>query len=237
MNIYKNILAAKTDKKKLLAVLLDPEKVDLEKLPSFLDKIHKSMVTHIFVGGSTDEDQQIENLVKTLKKQSKLPVILFPGSSEQVINAADGLLFLSLVSGRNSEYLIGQQIKAAQTLKRNSLEIIPTGYLLIDGGTETAVQRVSKTKPLAQDQLKEIVSTALASEYLGQKLIYLEAGSGAKNPVSTTIIKKVKKQISVPLIVGGGIRNKQQLEQAYIAGADLVVIGTAFELNPDFFDS
>ncbi|GGG95161.1 geranylgeranylglyceryl phosphate synthase [Polaribacter pacificus] len=237
MNIYKNILSAKTDQKKLLAVLLDPEKVDIEKLPSFLDKIHKSMVTHIFVGGSTDENQQIETLVNALKKLSKLPVILFPGSSEQVINAADGLLFLSLVSGRNSEYLIGQQIKAAQTLKRNSLEIIPTGYLLIDGGTETAVQRVSKTTPLAQDQLKEIVSTALASEYLGQKLIYLEAGSGAKKPVSTTIIKEVKKQISVPLIVGGGIRNKQQLEQAYIAGADLVVIGTAFELNLNFFDS
>jgi len=237
VNIYKNILSAKTDQKKLLAVLLDPEKVDIEKLPSFLDKIHKSMVTHIFVGGSTDENQQIETLINALKKLSKLPVILFPGSSEQVINAADCLLFLSLVSGRNSEYLIGHQIKAAQTLKRNSLEIIPTGYLLIDGGTETAVQRVSKTTPLAQDPLKEIVSTALASEYLGQKLIYLEAGSGAKNPVSTTIIKEVKKQISVPLIVGVGIRNKQQLEQAYIAGSDFVVIGTAFELNLNFFDS
>lgn len=236
MNIYFNIVSAKKNGIKLLAVLIDPEKIDLKDIPSFLEKIHQSIATHIFVGGSTDRNNQIELVVRAIKKYSLLPVILFPGSETQLTEVADALLFLSLVSGRNPEYLIGQQIKAAAKLKQTALEIIPTGYILVDGSNETAVQRVSQTKPIAQNQLNEVISTALASQYLGQKLVYLEAGSGAKTPVSFELIQAVKEALVIPLIVGGGIGNKKQLQQAFEAGADLVVIGTAFEKDVSFFD-
>lgn len=236
MNIYLNIVSAKNKGIKLLAVLIDPEKIDLKGLPSFLEKIHQSIATHIFIGGSTDQNNQIELVVQAIKKNSQLPVVLFPGSEAQITVAADALLFLSLVSGRNPEYLIGQQVKAAAKLKQTTLEIIPTGYVLVDGGTETAVQRVSQTKPIAQNQLNEVIHTALASQYLGQKLVYLEAGSGAKTPVSFELILAVKEALAIPLIVGGGIQNKKQLQQAFEAGADLVVIGTAFEKDVSFFD-
>ena len=236
MNIYLDIVSAKNKGLKLLAVLIDPEKIDLKDLPSFLEKIHQSIATHIFIGGSTDQNKQIELVVQAIKKNSQLPVVLFPGSEAQITLAADALLFLSLVSGRNPEYLIGQQVKAAAKLKQTTLEIIPTGYVLVDGGTETAVQRVSQTKPIAQNQLNEVIHTALASQYLGQKLVYLEAGSGAKTPVSFELIQAAKEALAIPLIVGGGIRNKKQLQQAFEAGADLLVIGTAFEKDVSFFD-
>jgi len=236
MNMYLDIVSAKQKGVKLLAVLIDPEKTDLKHLPSFLEKIHQSITTHIFVGGSTDQNNQIELVVQAIKKYSQLPVVLFPGSEAQITEVADALLFLSLVSGRNPEYLIGQHVKAAEKLRQTSLEVIPTGYLLIDGDTETSVQRVSETKPIAQNQINEIVSTALASQLLGQKLVYLEAGSGAKTPASFELIQAVKEALSIPLIVGGGIRNKEQLQQAFDAGADMTVIGTAFEQDISFFD-
>lgn len=236
MNMYLDIVSAKQKGVKLLAVLIDPEKTDLKHLPSFLEKIHQSITTHIFVGGSTDQNNQIELVVQAIKKFSQLPVVLFPGSEAQITEVADALLFLSLVSGRNPEYLIGQHVKAAEKLRQTSLEVIPTGYLLIDGDTETSVQRVSETKPIAQNQINEIVSTALASQLLGQKLVYLEAGSGAKTPASFELIQAVKEALSIPLIVGGGIRNKEQLQQAFDAGADMTVIGTAFEQDISFFD-
>jgi phosphoglycerol geranylgeranyltransferase len=235
MNIYFNIVSAKNKGLKLLAVLIDPEKIDLKDLPSFLEKIHQSIATHIFIGGSTDQNNQIELVVQAIKKNSQLPVVLFPGSEAQITLAADALLFLSLVSCRNPEYLIGQQVKAAAKLKQTTLEIIPTGYVLVDGGTETAIQRVSQTKPIEQNQLNEVIHTALASQYLGHKLVYLEAGSGAKTPVSFELIQAVKETLAIPLIVGGGIRNKKQLQQAFEAGADLVEIGTAFEMDVSFF--
>uniref|UniRef100_UPI004047F328 geranylgeranylglyceryl/heptaprenylglyceryl phosphate synthase n=1 Tax=Polaribacter sp. TaxID=1920175 RepID=UPI004047F328 len=218
MNIYFNIVSAKNKGLKLLAVLIDPEKIDLKDLPSFLEKIHQSIATHIFIGGSTDQNNQIELVVQAIKKNSQLPVVLFPGSEAQITLAADALLFLSLVSGRNPEYLIGQHVKAAAKLKQTTLEIIPTGYVLVDGGTETAIQRVSQTKPIEQNQLNEVIHTALASQYLGHKLVYLEAGSGAKTPVSFELIQAVKETLAIPLIVGGGIRNKKQLQQAFEAG-------------------
>lgn len=236
MNMYLDIVSAKKNGIKLLAVLIDPEKIDLKDIPSFLEKIHQSIATHIFVGGSTDRNNQIELVVRAIKKYSLLPVILFPGSETQLTEVADALLFLSLVSGRNPEYLIGQHVKAAEKLRQTSLEVIPTGYLLIDGDTETSVQRVSETKPIAQNQINEIVSTALASQFLGQKLVYLEAGSGAKTPASFELIQAVKEALAIPLIVGGGIRNKEQLQQAFDAGADMTVIGTAFEQDISFFD-
>ncbi|WP_299063489.1 geranylgeranylglyceryl/heptaprenylglyceryl phosphate synthase [uncultured Polaribacter sp.] len=236
MNLYQNILQAKTAGKKLLAVLIDPEKIDLDNIVPFFDKVQLSIATHIFVGGSTDINSQTENVVIAIKKVTKLPVILFPGDVKQITQKADGILFLSLLSGRNSEYLIEQQIKAAPFLKDATLEILPTGYILIDGQTVTATQKVSNTKPIAQKNTELILNTALAGQFLGKKLIYLEAGSGAKIPVKTNIITLLKDNLSIPLIVGGGIRTKKQLENAFNAGADLVVIGTAFENDATFFD-
>lgn len=234
--MYQDILSAKENGKKLLAVLIDPEKIDLKNIAVFFDKIHASIATHIFVGGSTDMNNQTENVVSKIKKTTHLPVILFPGDVRQVTDKADGILFLSLLSGRNPEYLIEQQIKGAAILKNMNLEILPTGYLLIDGKKETATQKVSNTKPIAQDNASLILHTALAGEFSGKKLIYLEAGSGAKIPVAANIISLVAKELSIPLIVGGGIRSKNQLHDAYKAGADMVVIGTAFENDASFFD-
>ena len=236
MNIYQNILSAKQQNKKLLAVLIDPEKVLLENLFSFFEKVHQSIATHIFVGGSTDKNQSTEKVVTEIKNVTQLPVVLFPGDVTQITHKADAILFLSLLSGRNPEYLIEQHIKAVPLLKESNLEIIPTGYLLIDGGKETAVERVSNTKPIPQTEISTIVNTALAGEYSGKKLIYLEAGSGSTNAVSQKIIKKVSDNLSIPLIVGGGIKTKQQLNTAFESGADLVVIGTAFENDERFFE-
>jgi len=236
MNIYHNILLARQQNKKLLAVLIDPEKVDLNSIITFFDKVHKSIATHIFVGGSTDKNKQTESVVIAIQKATHLPVVLFPGDVNQVSNKADGILFLSLLSGRNPAFLIEQHVKAAPILKQTDLEIIPTGYILIDGGKETAVQKVSKTKPISQKDIDLIVNTSLAGEYSGKKLIYLEAGSGATVPVDANIIKKCESQLNIPLIVGGGIRTNEQLKSAFSAGADLVVIGTAFENDASFFN-
>ena len=236
MNIYQNILSAKQQNKKLLAVLIDPEKVVLENLFSFFEKVHQSIATHIFVGGSTDKNNATEKVVAAIKKATHLPVVLFPGDVSQITHKADGILFLSLLSGRNPEYLIEQHIKAVPFLKESNLEIIPTGYLLINGGKETAVQRVSNTKPIPQTAITTIVQTAIAGQYAGKKLIYLEAGSGAIEAVNQNIIQEVAENLSIPLIVGGGIKTQQQLNAAFKAGADLVVIGTAFENDARFFE-
>jgi putative glycerol-1-phosphate prenyltransferase len=236
VNIYQNILSAKKDGKKLLAVLIDPEKMELKHVPVFFEKAHKSIATHIFVGGSTDKNNQLEQLVSAIKKETNLPVVLFPGNVSQITNKADGILFLSLLSGRNPEYLIEQQIKAAPILKKYNLEIIPTGYILIDGKKETTTQKVSNTKPISQEKIALILHTSLAGEFSGKQLIYLEAGSGAAEIVHQNIIKKIAAEITIPLIVGGGIRSKKQLKNTFNAGADIIVIGTAFENDESFFN-
>ena len=164
-------------------------------------------------------------------------MFLFPGDHSQLTEEADAVLFLSLLSGRNPEFLIEQQIKSVNFLKGSSLEVIPTGYLLIEGGVETSVQKVSKTAPIPQSNLEEILNTSIAAEYLGKQIIYLEAGSGAKTPINSKIIRSVSNSIDIPIIVGGGIRTKQQLESAFDNGADLVVIGTAFENNSEIFNT
>ena len=228
--------SAKKENKKLLAVLIDPEKFDIQHSEDFFNKLHQSIATHIFVGGSTDKNHQTEKVVIAIKNKTHLPVLLFPGDVQQITPKADGILFLSLLSGRNPTYLIEQQIQSVPFIKNTDLEIIPTAYILVDGGSKTATQKVSNTKPIAQNQTELIVHTALAGMYLGNKLIYLEAGSGAKTPVNTSVIKKVSQNIAIPLLVGGGIRSKKQLDNAYAAGADMVVIGTAFEEDESFFN-
>ena len=229
--IYNKILSAKLKGKKLLAVLLDPDKLDLSQVSETVININQSKVDFIFVGGSTVKNGITDRFVKELKKITKIPLVLFPGDYSQITKNADAVLFLSLLSGRNPEYLIEQQIKSVPLLKNSNLEIIPTGYILADGGVETAVQRVSKTQPISQRNINEIVQTACAGMYLGNKLIYLEAGSGAKDSVKPEIVRAVKENINIPLIVGGGIRTNKQLEEIYYNGADLIVVGTAFEEN------
>ncbi|KJD35336.1 geranylgeranylglyceryl phosphate synthase [Tamlana sedimentorum] len=221
---------------KLLAILIDPDKFLIENTARFIAKVNASIATHIFVGGSTVEIHATQVLVKEIKTHTKLPVVLFPGDVTQITKEADGLLFLSLISGRNPEYLIGKHIEAVSKLKNTNLEVIPTGYILIESGKETAVQRVTNTQPISQNSINQITNTAKAAELLGMQLVYLEAGSGAKYPVSQEIIKTVKANLNIPLIVGGGIRSKNELESAYLAGADLVVIGTAFEEDEAFFN-
>lgn len=235
-HMYQNIVSASTKSKKLLAVLIDPDKMKLENVSGFMTKVNQSIATHIFVGGSEVDEGITEILVEAIKKHTDLPVILFPGDIIQITDKADGILFLSLISGRNPEYLIGKQVEAVSKLKATNLEVIPTGYILVENGKETTVQSVSKTKPIKRNQVQTIIDTAKAGELLGMKLIYLEAGSGATHSIEPDIISKVKQELTVPLIVGGGIRTKEELESAYNAGADLVVIGTAFEKDENFFD-
>ena len=232
-SIYDKIRSARDQGKKLLAVLLDPDKLKQQDIPGVISGL-SPQVDFLFVGGSTVKDGMTHDFVKSLKKATSLPVVLFPGDYSQISPDADAVLFLSLISGRNPEYLIEQQVKAVPLIKATRLEVIPTGYLLIDGGVDTAVQQVSQTRPLRADDIKGIVNTACAGMYSGKKVIYLEAGSGAISPISQEAIASVRDAIDIPLIVGGGIRSLEQLTSAYEQGADLVVIGTAFEENHEF---
>ena len=213
---------------RLFAILIDPDKTEVDDAREVISRL-PHCTTHLLVGGSIVKNGQTEALVSALKNCTQLPIILFPGDASQITNEADALLFLSLLSGRNPEFLIEQHIKAIPKLRSSSFEIIPTAYILIDGGKETAVQRVSMTFPMKQDDINGIVNTALAAQFSGKALIYLEAGSGAKTPVNPEIIKAVSEATNIPIIVGGGIRNTQGIDLAYKNGATMVVVGTAFE--------
>jgi len=240
-NIYNNILKSKANNEKLLAILLDPDKIAWNNLALLIEKINQSPATHIFIGGSLVENNSMDELITRIRQFSPfggrgaLPIVLFPGNPSQISDKADAILFLSLISGRNPDFLIELQVKAAPILKKTQLEIISTGYILIESGVETAVERVSKTTPLDRNNLDLSLATAQAGEMLGNKLIYLEAGSGAKKTVPSEIIQLVAKNIEIPLIVGGGIIDLQGIQDAYNSGADMVVIGTAFENNLNFF--
>lgn len=225
---YLDLLKRFKEGKKALAILIDPDKFESENIGKFLSRI-PSEATHFFVGGSILTNGNMEDTISVLKQSTKLPVFLFPGDYTQITKNADALLFLSLLSGRNAEYLVGQHVKSISALKDADLELISTGYLLLDGGSKSAVERVTNTQPISQNNLNEIVDTALAGQYMGAKLIYLETGSGAKIPVNPTIIRSVKNAIDIPLVVGGGIRTEDQKAIAYQAGADMVVMGTVFE--------
>lgn len=235
-NIYNHILKSKGSNQKLLAILLDPDKIDLHKTEILIERINQSPATHIFIGGSHVQNDILDELILQLKQNINLPIVLFPGNPSQISNKADAILFLSLISGRNPDYLIAHQVKAAPVLKETSLEIVSTGYILIESGKETAVERVSQTRPLDRTNIDLVVHTAQAGEMLGNKLIYLEAGSGALQPVPYEMIEKVAQNIDIPLIVGGGILDLQGIQRAYTAGADVVVIGTAFENDLHFFE-
>lgn len=220
------------NKKHSLALLLDPEKANPDALPITAD-CHPD---YIFVGGSTGGDTTdfIANLKSKISNlKSPIPVILFPGNASQFSPKADGILFLSLLSGNNPEYLVNQQIKSARAIHDSHIDFVPTAYILIDGGVETSTMKVTGTKPINPSDLQTIVDTCIAAELMGKKAIYLEAGSGAKTPVSSDIIRAVRAVTSVTLIVGGGIRTPEAMNAAYDAGADIVVIGNHFEQHPE----
>lgn len=237
LNIYQQIIEAKIEGQKLLAILLDPDKIVLGNLENLLLKINQSPATHIFVGGSIVKATILEELMEELKQKTNLPVLIFPGDPSQISPQADAILFLSLLSGRNPDYLIEYQVQAAPILKKTNLEVISTGYILIESGSDTAVARVSKTQPLNRENLDLVLATAQAGEMLGNKLMYLEAGSGAKKSVPLGMIQLIAQNVKIPIIVGGGIVDLQGIQKAYNAGADLVVIGTAFENDSHFFET
>ena len=219
-------------KHKALALLLDPEKADLSRLPITAE----ARPDYVFVGGSTGGDTTdfVRNLKLKIKNyELQIPVILFPGNAAQFSAEADAVLFLSLLSGNNPEYIVGQQIRSARRIRDSRVDCIPTAYILIDGGVETSTMRVTGTQPLPPSDLQTIVDTSIAAQLMGKQLIYLEAGSGALHPVPEEVIRAVRAAVSLPLIVGGGIRTPEQMNRAYQAGADIVVIGNHFESHPE----
>jgi len=231
MNIYKYIKRQKQNNRKLLAILLDPDKVDLEEFAELIKRLQKINADLILVGGSLIGKQQLKKLIKRLQKHCQKPVIIFPGSNTPLVNKADAIMFLSLISGRNPDFLIGKQVETAPILAGMNLEIIPTGYMLIENGKMTSVEYISQTKPIPRKKTDIALATALAGQMLGLKMLYLEAGSGAKKPVPLIMIQKLSQYIKLPLMVGGGIKNRKQMLKAWNAGADIVVVGTAFENN------
>ena len=219
--------------RKKLAVLIDPDKPSDAQILSIVEKAKAADVDFFFVGGSLLVTDSLERCIKLIKANCDIPVLIFPGNSLQISKYCDGFLLLSLISGRNAEMLIGRHVIAAPYLKLYGNEIIPTGYMLIDSGKATSVSYMSDTTPIPHDKDDIAMCTALAGEMLGLKLIYLEAGSGALTPVSTSMISKVRQIISIPLIVGGGIKTPEMAADAAKAGADIIVIGTKFEKEPE----
>jgi len=227
MNIYEKI--RNNSHRKSFAVLIDPDKYDRQGLIALSSLSEQHQIDFLFVGGSLLTFDHLDETLQTIKENTRLPVILFPGSIMQISNRADAVLLLSLISGRNADLLIGKHVIAAPYLKESKLEILPTGYMLVEGGPMTTAQYISNTFPIPRLKDDIAVCTAIAGEMLGLKLIYMDAGSGAQWPVTPEMIRKVKENISVPLIVGGGIRNAEQAYASANAGADVIVVGNAIE--------
>lgn len=230
--IYQQIINRKRTGKKSFAVLIDPDKVDASSIQELVTLAVAANVDFFFVGGSLVISSHLDECIQQIKASCQIPVILFPGSPSQVSKYADALLYLSLISGRNPELLIGQHVISAPFVKKSGLEIMPTGYMVIDGGAPTTVSYISNASPIPADKSEIAMCTAMAGEMLGMKLIYMDAGSGAKRAITETMIENVAKHIDIPLIVGGGITEP---EKAYLnckAGADIIVVGNAIEKDP-----
>ncbi len=229
---YHRILKAKREGRKQFVVLIDPDKIEGDQLERILELAGRAAVDYFFVGGSLIVNDGLDACLRTIREHSDIPTLLFPGSTFQINDRADGILYLSLISGRNAELLIGQQVIAAPYLKASPLEVISTGYVLIDGGVPTTVSYMSNSQPVPANKEDIAVCTAMAGEMLGLKMIYLDAGSGARTPVSSAMIKAVRRNIEAPLIVGGGIRSPERALASVHAGADLLVVGNAVEKAP-----
>ena len=226
-----DLILEKHNKEKLMVLLIDPDKHDDDSLKRTVDIANRAGINFFLIGGSIISKSINEKIV-TIKQNSQLPVFLFPGNLLQLCDQADGILFLSLISGRNPEFLIGNHVLAAPFLKNSKMEVIPTSYILIDTGQPTAVEYMSNTSPIPANKPEIAVATALAGEMLGHKLVYLEGGSGAGHTVNIKLIHEVKRNISIPLIVGGGVRTTKQAHEIFDSGADIIVIGNVAEENP-----
>lgn len=236
MQVYQSLVEKKQSGKKSFAILIDPDKVSVGSIDNLINLAVQSKVDYLFVGGSLVISDQLDECIQHIKNLCSIPVVLFPGSPAQVSKHADALLYLSLISGRNPELLIGQHVLSAPFVKKSGLEIIPTGYMVIDGGAPTTVSYISNATPIPADKNDIAMCTAMAGEMLGKKLIYMDSGSGAKKAITEEMIKVVAQNIEVPLIVGGGIRDA---EKAYLnckAGADVIVVGNAIEKDPSLID-
>jgi len=231
--LYESLQDAKANSQKKFAVLIDPDKVRLGNMDKILKLAVDAKVDYFLIGGSLIVNNMLDHCLESIRKDCDIPMILFPGNSFQLSYKADGILFLSLISGRNAELLIGKHVITAPYLKVSPLEILPTGYMLIDGGVATTVSYMSNTQPIPATKDDVALVTAIAGEMLGLKLMYMDAGSGAKNPISTSMINAVSGGLQIPLIVGGGIRTPEKAQKNAIAGADLIVVGDAIEKDPN----
>ena len=232
-SILSHLQLAKNTNQALLAILLDPDKLPLHEIAPKIEIINRSQVAYIFVGGSLLFTNNLDAFILEIKKHTSIPIVLFPGNAMQISSHADGILFLSLLSGRNPEFLVGNHVIAAPLLKQTNLEILSTSYLLIESGRETTASYISNTKPIPPHKPEIAMATALAGEMMGHKLTYLDAGSGAENSIPVRLIQQVDQNIQNPIIVGGGIRAKEHIQAVFKAGATLAVIGTAFENDSD----
>ncbi len=229
MNIKQQLQQLKQEGKKAFAVLIDPDDIQPEKIVELAKRCDAAKVDLVLFGGSLMLSDHMEHCINAFKSVSQIPVILFPGSPAQVCKAADALLFLSLVSGRNAELLIGQQVVAAPVVKASGLEVLSTGYILVDGGVPTTVSYMSHSAPVPRNKPDIALCTAWAAELMGQSIIYMDAGSGAQYPISPEMIRKVSKNIEIPLVIGGGIKDVAGVRAAFEAGAQVVVVGNAIE--------
>jgi phosphoglycerol geranylgeranyltransferase len=231
--IYESLIEAKQNGEKRFAVLIDPDKMRLGNMEKVLSLAIEARVDYFLVGGSLVVNDMMDYCLDAIREASvNIPTILFPGSPQQINHKANAILFLSLISGRNADLLIGQHVLSAPTLKRSPLEVISTGYMLIDGGAPTTASYVSGTHPIPANKDEIAYCTALAGELLGLKTIYMDAGSGAKNPISESMISMVSRAIDIPLIVGGGMRTPEKAAANARAGADVIVVGNAIEKDP-----
>ncbi len=236
MNLLSHFQNINLNNEKHLAVLIDPDFYYEKKLESILEKCKNSSVSFIFVGGSFLSQNTTNEIIQFIKSKVEIPVIIFPGSCFQISPYADAIFFMSLISGRNPDFLIGQQVMAAPLLEKMKIEILPTGYMLVEGDYLTTAHYMSNTLPLPKNKPNLAYATALAGKFLGLKMVYLDTGSGASNLVPCSLIEKVSQIPDLPVIVGGGIKEPMQVHQLWKAGADIVVIGTAIENNPNFLN-
>ncbi len=223
--------------KKMFALLIDPDKQSLNKLATLFGGLSNSITPDVVLVGGSLLFNNCDKTIETIKANCNASVFLFPGNASQISTKADGILLLSLISGRNAEFLIGQHVNAAPILAKSELEVLPVGYMLIGEENYSSVRYMSNTMPIPQSKTDIAIATALAGQMLGLKAIYLEAGSGAKTPVPTEMIKAVSENIDIPLIVGGGLRTIEDVETALNAGADMVVVGNSIEKNPQLAHS
>lgn len=233
VSILPHLTQLKAKHQKGFTILLDPDKTDIAQSIALAQAAERAGADFLLIGGSLVQNRTISSLIPAIQAATSLKVVIFPGSISQVVPEADGILLLSLISGRNPDYLIGRHVEAAPLLRQTHLEILPTGYMLIEAGNLTTAHYISNTLPIPRDKPDVAMCTALAGEMLGLRMIYMDGGSGAKLPITSEMISLVAKNLHIPLIIGGGIRSVEEAERIWTAGADLIVVGSAIEQDPN----